>query len=347
MGRNWVQSLQVAAVYIGTVVGAGFATGREIVEFFTQYGFFGLVGILIAGLLFTFIGIKMMLISTRIHATSNFDLNIFLFGNTLGRIVNYLMLFVLLGVTSIMLSGAGAIFEEQLGWSRQIGVILTIIITMIVMIYGVKGLFSINLLVVPMLIVFSVIVAYQSLDIHSFQLSITKNTSPFSWIISALSYASLNLSLASAVLVPLANEVKNEKVLIKGGLIGGAILTIILLSSQIALSSLPNVTNYDVPMAEVMKKSLVTFHFIYVIVIYGEVLTTVIGNTFGLERQLTPFFKVSRMLMISFILLFAVVISQFGYSFLLTLLYPLFGKISFIILVLLVVKKIPRKKSTY
>lgn len=32
---------QLAFVYVGTVVGAGFATGREIVEFFLKFGWFG------------------------------------------------------------------------------------------------------------------------------------------------------------------------------------------------------------------------------------------------------------------------------------------------------------------
>lgn len=41
------------------------------------------------------------------------SLNKYLFGHTLGKFVNVFMLVVLLGVTSVMLSGAGAIFEEQ------------------------------------------------------------------------------------------------------------------------------------------------------------------------------------------------------------------------------------------
>ncbi len=32
--QQWQVAKKVAATYIGTVVGAGFATGREIVEFF-------------------------------------------------------------------------------------------------------------------------------------------------------------------------------------------------------------------------------------------------------------------------------------------------------------------------
>lgn len=32
--KRGLSALQIAAVYIGTIIGAGFATGKEIVEFF-------------------------------------------------------------------------------------------------------------------------------------------------------------------------------------------------------------------------------------------------------------------------------------------------------------------------
>lgn len=54
MLSRWSGIFQIAAVYVGTVVGAGFATGREIVEFFTRYGIYGFIGILIARLYFYF-----------------------------------------------------------------------------------------------------------------------------------------------------------------------------------------------------------------------------------------------------------------------------------------------------
>lgn len=345
MGRGWVLSIQVASVYVGTVVGAGFATGREIVEFFTQYGLFGIAGISIAGLLFILLGTKMMILSKRIDANSYQELNIFLFGRFIGRFVNLLMLFVLLGITSVMLSGAGAIFEEQLGLSKQLGMILTIILTTFVMLYGIKGLFRVNVVVVPMLILFSVMIAAQSLHIHEFQLIVIENPRTVQWIVSALSYAAFNLTLAAAVLVPLAKEVKDEVVLIRGGVLGGALLTLILLTSHISLSTLPNVASYDVPMAEVMKTTFFAFYFIYIAVIYGEVFTSVIGNLFGLERQLLQYVNVRRMVMITLILFISVIISQVGYSSLLTLLYPLFGKIALVVLVLMIIKKVPKEFS--
>ncbi|HZG73426.1 MAG TPA: hypothetical protein VEY51_17960, partial [Chondromyces sp.] len=58
--KNWYGGFQVAAVYIGTIIGAGFATGKEIVEFFSQYGLYGLFGMLFGGYLFISMGTKIM-----------------------------------------------------------------------------------------------------------------------------------------------------------------------------------------------------------------------------------------------------------------------------------------------
>ncbi|MFC0270582.1 hypothetical protein ACFFIX_03820 [Metabacillus herbersteinensis] len=343
MSRNWIQSFQVAAVYVGTVVGAGFATGREIVEFFSQYGFLGMAGICVAGSLFIMLGTKMLLISKRIKARSFQDLNVFLFGRTFGGFVNVLVLVALLCITSIMLSGAGAIFEEQLEISKQVGILLTIALAVSVMVFGVKGLFSVNLLVVPMLILFSLMVAFQSLSSDLLNYSQGADSASLKWLVAAFSYAAFNLALSAAVLVPLANEMEDEQVLKRGGILGGILLTIILLGSYIALSTLPQLHTYDIPMAEVMKTTFYSFYFIYVAVIYGEVFTSVIGNLFGLERQLIQYLRLPRMIIVIMILFISYFISQLGYSSLISFLYPIIGYVSLGFLFLLSYKKVPKQ----
>ncbi|MFD2213183.1 YkvI family membrane protein [Metabacillus endolithicus] len=341
MRRSWIASFQVAAVYVGTVVGAGFATGREIVEFFTKYGIFGLAGILLVGFIFVYIGTKMLILSKRINAASYQDLMIFLFGKKIGRFINIFMLIILLGLTSIMLSGAGAIFKEQLGLSVRLGVIITILLTIAVMFFGIKGLFSVNIIVVPMLILFSTILAVQSFSIEALSVMPDKTSATFKWILSAVSYAAFNLTMAAAVLVPLANEIQDEKVLKRGGILGGVFLTAILISSHIALSTLPNVMDYDIPMAEVMKTTFYAIYFIYIAVIYGEVFTSVIGNLYGLERQVASFLNIPSMIIVCSILCVAAFISKFGYSSLISTLYPIFGYVCLGVLLLLMIKRVP------
>lgn len=341
MRKSWIAPFQIAAVYVGTVVGAGFATGREIVEFFTKYGVFGLAGILLAGSLFMFVGTKMLILSKRIQATSYQDVMIYLFGVRFGRFVNIFMLIVLLGLTSIMLSGAGAIFKEQLGLSVRLGVVITILLTIAVMTFGVKGLFSVNLIVVPMLILFSLLLGVQAFSVEAFTIIPEQSSSLYKWIISSFSYAAFNLTMAAPVLVPLANEINDERILKRGGILGGLFLTIILVSSHIALSTLSNVGSFDIPMAEVMKSIFYAIYFIYIAIIYGEVFTSVIGNLYGLERQISSFIKVPSMVIICAILCIAAFISKIGYSSLISSLYPIFGYVCLGMLVLLIVKKVP------
>ena len=43
---------KVTFVIIGTIIGAGFASGQEILIFFNNYGFYGLIGLIFSIILF-------------------------------------------------------------------------------------------------------------------------------------------------------------------------------------------------------------------------------------------------------------------------------------------------------
>jgi len=335
-------SIQIAAVYVGTIVGAGFATGREIVEFFTKYGFYGFIGILIAGCLFIVLGTKVMMLAIKIDAKSYQEVNIHLFGEKWGICINFLFFIMLFGVTAVMLSGAGAVFEEQVGITKFAGVSITVVIALLVLYKGIKGLVAINIIVVPMMIFFSIMLFLQGIQMPSFQENFFNTPDDFgSWrsIISPFLYSAFNLALAQAVLVPVATEIKDPVTVRRGGILGGVCLTLILLSSHLALITLPDVTHYDIPSAELMKHLASPVYWIFIFVIYGEIFTSLIGNSFGLEKQLKPYVPVNSMFIYSVILVCAYVISVIPYSTLLSFLYPLFGYVSLLFLVLLFLKK--------
>ena len=67
MKKKGVSTLKIAATYIGTVVGAGFATGQEILQFFSRFGVLGLLGIFLAAALFVFFGYLIMMLLQRIQ----------------------------------------------------------------------------------------------------------------------------------------------------------------------------------------------------------------------------------------------------------------------------------------
>ncbi|MBS4193786.1 YkvI family membrane protein [Lederbergia citri] len=344
--KKWTGALQVAAVYVGTVIGAGFATGREIVEFFTQYRFWGFISILIAGYLFIFLGTKIMIKAIDIQASSFEQFNEYLFGKILSKIMNVFIMIMLLGVCAVMLSGAEALFTEQLGFSHTIGSFVTIALALIVMALGVKGLFAVNTFVVPMLIFFNFILLYHSIENKQILTSLLHNPEGFisiKAIIAAFSYAAFNLALAQAVLVPVAVEI-NEKVIVKlGGWIGGALLTIILISSHIILTSLPNAILFEIPMAFIVKSAASSIYFIYLLIIYGEIFTSLIGNMYGLERQINRYISIGSIWIHGGIIVFVYMISRVNYGELLGILYPFFGYVSLIFLFILWLKPVRTK----
>ncbi|WP_042455929.1 YkvI family membrane protein [Neobacillus dielmonensis] len=344
MRKNWNQAFQIAAVYVGTVVGAGFATGREIVEFFSRFGFFGFISILMSGYLFIMLGSKLMRTAAHIGAKSYQEFNTYLFGKWAGTVINLFMLFMLLGVSAVMLSGAGAVFEEQLGLSKNIGVFLTIILSYIVMLVGSKGLFAVNTFVVPLMIGFSLFLMVLSLKMPNFMpqlLYIPHAEDGWKTVISPFSYAALNLGLAQAVLVPIATEVKDDWTIKWGGILGGLALTVILIGSHFTLIMLPNLELYQIPMAIIMKTHAPYLYSIFVLIIYGEIFTSVIGNVFGLDRQLQQYQKVPAMISVTAIFTVSYLISLVNYGTLLSYLYPLFGYICMTFFVLLWMKPFP------
>lgn len=336
---KWKKSFQLASVYVGTIVGAGFATGREIVEFFSQYGLYGLIGIIIAGLCFIWFGVKIMLLAIRLEAKSFHQLNLYMFGPYITPIINVIMFIMLLGVSAVMLSGAGSVFEEQLLLPKQLGVFVTIFLTLIVLTIGTSGLVLVNSFVVPVLITFCLMLAFLSFQLPEFWPNVMfAERFTFGVISSGFAYAAFNISLATAVLVPAANEIGDEKVVKWGGILGGAALTIILIASHVTLVQLPGVTNYHIPMAVMMETLAPIVYLIYIFIIYGEIFTSVIGNVYGLERFIRKGTSSGSLVIATCILAVAYCISIVDYSTLLSTLYPLFGYISLAFLLILVFK---------
>lgn len=344
--QKWSASFQIAAVYVGTVVGAGFATGKEIVEFFTRFGFIGLIGIGISGSLLIYLGSKLLRMASQVEAHSYQEFNEYLFGSIFGRVINVMTLLMLLGVCAVMLSGAGAVFEEQLHLPKLLGVVITIILSILVLVVGMKGLFLVNVVVVPLMVTFSIILMVNSVQIPGFTEEIL--VIPFladGWkaIISPFSYAAFNLFLAQAVLVPVASEIKDDQTLKWGGIIGGIALTCILICAHFALIMLPHFETFGVPMAVIVKNVASVFYWIYVMIIYGEIFTSVIGNVFGLERQLQKYINLPSLAIICGIFISCYFVSLVDYGELLSILYPLFGYLSLAFIILLWMKPLKQK----
>lgn len=335
--RKLSQILQVAFTYMGTIVGAGFASGKEILLFFTRYGWMATLTIGAAAALFIWLGIKLMNVAHDIGANSYEDLNKELFGDRMGRWISLVTLVVLFGVTSVMLAGAGSLFVEHLGIPYQFGLFLTLILTYLLLKRGMSAILEVNTIVVPVMLLFTFAIVWTTGQRPGSEHWLVLE-SPFPWHrawFDSILYTAYNLALAQAVLVPLGRTVKDRQVRVWGGLLGGIGIGALLLACHFALSAqMPGITAYEIPMGHLIGPLGRTVQGLYILVIFGEILTTFLSNVYGIALQLQERTRLRIGVIIPCILAGCYLVSQIGFGQLLEVLYPSIGLVSLIWLVM-------------
>ncbi|GGI45252.1 membrane protein [Paenibacillus marchantiophytorum] len=337
--RTGSQIVRVAFTYIGTVVGAGFASGQEILQFFTQYGGLATLTIAISTVLFIWIGIKLMLMAHELKATSYEDLNRVLFGHKIGNWISLFTMLVLFGITTVMLAGGGTVFEEQLHLSYQTGLLVTLVLAYFVLSRGIGAIMTVNSFVVPIMLMFSLVIVIYTWHSPSSDnwLRITSDASLVKIGFAPFLYTAFNLAMAQAVLVPMGASIEKRSVLYWGGLLGGAGIGLLLWSAHYALSAqMPGIAQYEIPMGNIINRLGSAPQFAYLLVIYGEIFTTFIADAYGLSLQLQQRTKLKPKVLLFSILALSYLVSQIGFKTLLSILYPVFGFISVIWLVLMI-----------
>ncbi|MDB5054890.1 MAG: rane protein [Bacilli bacterium] len=340
--RKWNQVMQVAFTYIGTIVGAGFASGQEILQFFTQYGRVAALTIIVATIFFIWLGIKVMLLAKSIGAQSYEVLNTQLFGDLIGRWISFFMMIILLGTSAVMLAGAGSLFAEQLNFSYQSGLLLTLILSYLVLSNGIQAIMRVNSLVVPLMLIFTAIVVFHTWQMpnHESWLKLSSDLPLARIWFSPIVYAAFNLAGAQAVLVPLGNTIEDRSILIWGGVFGGIGIGLMLLAAHFALSAqMPGIQQFEIPMGHIIQHLGKSIQLIYIFVIFGEIFTTYIAGLYGLTLQLQQKTTLHPRTLLLILLIISYVISQIGFSMLLSTLYPLFGSVSLIWFVMIIYRR--------
>lgn len=325
------QALLIAFTYIGTIVGAGFASGQEILQFFTIYGRQATLTILLASLLFVWLGTKIMLIAREINAASYEDLNVHLFGPAAGRRISIAMLLLLLAVSSVMLAGAGAVFREHLGLSMQSGLIVTALLAYTVIAAGMNGIRAVNSVVVPVMLLFTVTIFVFTLQLPTSGqfLRIPGDTPLWRVWLSPFMYTAFNLVLAQAVLVPLGAAAPDAGTIRFGGLFGGIGITFLLLAGHISLAAqMPGIQQFEIPTGQIIAPLGQRVQLLFLFVVYAEIFTTLIADVYGLSLQLQQHTGLKRNTVAAIALLLCLAIGQIGFKTLLSTLYPLLGLVS-------------------
>ena len=320
---------KIASAYIGTVVGAGFASGQEILQFFNGYGLSGILGIVISVILFFFIGYSILMLGRNLKANSHVDIVRHTNGALLGSFIDIVITIFLFGGLAAMIAGAGAIFQEQFHIAPIWGTFVMAFITMLTVITGTKGVINAISYVVPFLIVSVLLISVGSLlqnpiTGEEIRMASRLGGATPSWLMSGFNYASYNIVLAIGVLTPMGAETENKKKLFWGALLGAVGLGIGMIAIYFCLlTNIMNVYTMEVPMIEIAQKISIVIRTLFAVVLFAEVYTTAVGNLYGFVQRIS--FKLPKPLFIVGAACLAFLIGQLGFSNMVRYLYPVVG----------------------
>ena len=323
--------------YLGAVIGAGFASGQEIMQFFVRYGDAGAMGALFSLVLFALCGGFLMHLAHRRKVSNYQDLLLIMGGSSISRVIDLgLACFLFLGI-STMLSASGAVFHEHLHLPKNLGIATAYLAVLIALLAGKKGLvYSYNILVPIKIVLLLIISAYAAFHVPpvnpAVMTAFVHTPMKLDWLLAAFLYVAYNFALAMVVLVEYQSLTTPKKGII-GAVYGGLLLGILIIMMFLALNRyLPVVFHYQVPMLFVAGQLSPAAKLVYSLVLWVGIITTAIANAYGITQRVAHLIGIRYNLCLLCCLTLAVPVATQSFSSLVGHIYPAFGVLGLSIL---------------
>lgn len=329
-----IEVISITLVIIGALIGAGFASGQEIFSFFYIYGKNGIYGILIMSILIgIFIYKSLKIIYQKQVYNYNDFLNLFIKNTKVRNVILWIVNVLLLVSFYIMVAGFGAYFEQEIGINRIIGSIVLNLLCVIVFFSNIKGVLKASNLIVPFLIFFIFFIGIKNIvQIRTIDFYQMKNN----WILSMLIYNSYNFILLMPVLISLKKQITKEKNIKKVSILVTIIILILSINIFFLLlnANIKEIENQEMPIVYIISNYFNKYKKIYAFIVLASIFTTAISVGIGFLQNISENSN-SYPQFVLFMCITSLLMSNIGFSKLLNFIYPVFGYIGILQIVII------------
>lgn len=338
--------------FIGVVVGAGFASGQEAMQYFVAFGEWGLWGIALAAALMMVTGVSILQLGSYFQAVEHTAVYNKIASPVTAKILDWSTLVTLFSIGFVMFAGGGSNINQQFpSIPVWVGGTVMLILVLLVGLMDVDRVTRVIGTITPFIIVFVVLatgytiltadVDFASLNTWAID---NVNTSLPNWWLSALNYTGLNVMTAVSMSIVIGGNFLDNRAVGIGGLIGGFLYLILLALLVFALFfEAKDVNGEDMPVLKLITGIHPVLGILMTFVIYGMVFNTAIGMFYALGKRLTRnnpkrFYPVyAASCIIGFILSFI------GFQSLVSNVYPILGYLGLLMIVVMVYNRIKNR----
>jgi len=276
-------------IFQSLIIGGGYGTGRELVEFFLHEGpISGLVNMGVATIIWS---VVLAICFEFARKRKYYDYRSFISG-LLGKwwfTYEILYLIGLVLVVSVMGSASGEIFNEMFDLPELFGIIIMMTLVGIIVYYGttlvekVLSFWSIILYAAFAIMFISVFIMFS----NDISLSFSQQSTDTNWTMGGVKYAAYNIGLAPAILFCVRHFDSRKEALISGifaGLIGMLPALVMFIAM---LSQYPRIISETVPINIILENiGWTPFKFMFQIVLFGTFIETGVGLIHGFNERI-------------------------------------------------------------
>lgn len=331
-------SIQIAMIFIGSIVGAGVCSGRELNQFFATYGIAGFMGLILCGTLYIIFSQVIIKITDEYKVSSYDEFVDLVCPKWVARFINVVLTLFLLSSTSIILAGSGSILYQYFHIPHWVGVLIMFILSSFFLLRNTEGLFEVNSVVVPSLIIVmsAIFMAYIKQNPSTIELSYMRliPRQKTNLLTSTMIYVSFNILTIIGVIVPLTNDIKKPKPIMKGVILGSIMLTLLGLGITFLMLVNPfHSRAYEMPLLAVAMELSPLLQIGMLGIMWLEMFSSQVSNVYSLSYYLKNRFKIEYHKGIFLVVLIAAPFSVIGFSKLVEFLYPMYGILSMVFLI--------------
>jgi len=351
---DFKEIMKFAGTYISVCIGSGFATGQEIMQFFSAHGMISILSNMICMIILAYCGASLLEIGKTARLKSSNDIFTYLCGNCVGGFFKIFMPIFFFCSFIVMISGAGASINQYYGINKNIGSVILAILALISVLLGMNKVIDILGNIGPMIVIISVGVGivtisrnYETL-LYTNQiisnLNVTKAID--SWWMTSVIYSGLNLIIATTFLVGVGSTAKNRKTCIWGGVLGGVIFMIAAMALNLGImSDIQNIYIKEIPTLYMADKIGPIIGMMFSIMLIAGIYTTAVPLLWSVCTSFSEE-KSSKFTIIAIVCtILGIIGGRLPFTMLVKFIYPVSGLFGVIIIGAIFIKRIKINKS--
>ena len=259
------RAIAISMAFIGVVVGAGFASGQEAMQYFVAFGEWGLIGIALAAGLMMITGISILQLGSYFQASEHTAVYEKVSGPITSRILDWSTLATLFSIGFVMFAGGGSNITQQFpSVPVWVGGTVMLVLVLLVGLLDVDRVTTVIGTITPFIVIFIVLATGYTIltvdvdfsQMHEWTTSNVDTTLP-NWWISALNYTGLNVMCAVSMSIVIGGNFLDNRAVGWGGLIGGILYLVLLALLVFSLFFIaPTVNGQDMPVLSLITSCL-------------------------------------------------------------------------------------------